>query len=175
MFKKKSEISPYTLFLSRLLIPGLFVDKNDIKDAKAAVQELRDGSALRAARNAESRNHDVSWRLFWARVDKSLSSLFGDKRRSCWADAAAADARASAIRQGKRTPRQQAAAVHAIKFVMLRGEMGERRLRELQREIVNLWRCTHRNVAAIKGIMVIQHRRQSHLRQPLVELCLQIP
>ena len=53
--------------------------------------------------------------------------------------------------------------LHAIKFVMLRGEMGERRLRELQREIVNLWRCTHRNVAAIKGIMVIQHRRQSHL------------
>ena len=57
------------------------------------------------------------WRLYWSRVRKSFDTLFSDKRRSTWADAAAAEARATAIRQGKRTPRQQQAAAAAIKVV----------------------------------------------------------
>ena len=57
------------------------------------------------------------WRLYWQRVAKSFASLFSDSRRASWADAAAAEARAAAIRLGKGTPRQQAAATQAIKFV----------------------------------------------------------
>ena len=56
-------------------------------------------------------------RLYWTRVVKSFAGHFSDKGRAAWAEAAAAGARTAAVRQGKRTPRQHAAATSAIKSV----------------------------------------------------------
>ena len=56
-------------------------------------------------------------RLYWTRVHKSLAACFSDKGRAAWAEEAAAGARTAAIRQGKRTPRQQAEATRTIKNV----------------------------------------------------------
>ena len=54
------------------------------------------------------------WRLYWARVHQSFGNYFGDVGRETWAAALDADARAAAIRRGKRTPRQHEAARAAV-------------------------------------------------------------
>ena len=56
-------------------------------------------------------------RLYWTRVLKSFAAVFADKSRAAWAEAAAAGARTTAVRQGKRTPRQHAEATIAIKSI----------------------------------------------------------
>ena len=57
------------------------------------------------------------WRLYWTRVYKQYESIFSDRGRRRWMEAAAADARARALRAGLGSARQRECADHASRLV----------------------------------------------------------
>ena len=59
----------------------------------------------------------AEWRLYWARVHRAFERLFTRCGRQAWAETAAADARAKALRAGLSSARQREAASSAIKLV----------------------------------------------------------
>lgn len=76
--------------------------------------------------------------------------------------AAAAAAAAKALSAARDAGVPDAGALHAVKFMLL-GCGRENRLARMQREVVNLWRCDHRFISAIKSILIVHHQRAAAL------------
>ena len=58
------------------------------------------------------------WRLYWVRVESNFTAFYSDKGRNRWMEAAACTARAEAVREGKSSDEQEAAAMQAAQKVM---------------------------------------------------------
>ena len=58
------------------------------------------------------------WRLYWVRVESNFAAFYSDKGRNRWMQAASYTARAEAVREGKSSDEQEAAAMQAAQKVM---------------------------------------------------------